>query len=448
MKLSERQKKIVEIVKLHQPLSGEKISELLDISRATLRPDLSFLTLVGILKATPKIGYTYSGLDLETLFFFDTFQKEVVEIMTSPVLVTHDSYIQDAIITLFMYDADVLYVIDEDKLLLGIMSRKDLLRASLNSSIQTTPVAVCMTRMPHIITCTKDMNILEAAALLQDHAIDSLPVVDEEKEIIVYSISDSLGGTSQKLLSAVTAQYPDIIFNNSYRFPFINQEEELLDILYDALKDNALVISTLVNSQLASVAREFSQKNGLAYLDLMHPFFEIIEEKTGTRPIEVPGTLHRLDSDYFKKISAIEFAVKYDDGKAPQGFLEADLVLLGVSRTSKTPLSIYLANKGYKVANLPLIPEVPLPQVLDKVDSHRLIGLICEPEKLMKVRSHRLDSLGLTQETSYTDLEKIYQELDYSKKVFKQFGAQVINMTDKSIEETAFLIEEQVKKMN
>ena len=182
MKLSERQKKIVEIVKSHQPLSGEKISELLDISRATLRPDLSFLTLVGILKATPKIGYTYSGLDLETLFFFDTFQKEVAEIMTSPVLVTHDSYIQDAIITLFMYDADVLYVIDEDKLLLGIMSRKDLLRASLNLSIQTTPVAVCMTRMPHIITCTKDMNILEAAALLQDHAIDSLPVVDEDND--------------------------------------------------------------------------------------------------------------------------------------------------------------------------------------------------------------------------------------------------------------------------
>lgn len=182
MKLSERQKKIVDIVKLHQPLSGEKISELLDISRATLRPDLSFLTLVGILKATPKIGYTYSGLDLETLFFFDTFQKEVAEIMTSPVLVTHDSYIQDAIITLFMYDADVLYVIDEGKLLLGIMSRKDLLRASLNSGIQTTPVAVCMTRMPHIITCTKDMNILEVAALLQDHAIDSLPVVDEEND--------------------------------------------------------------------------------------------------------------------------------------------------------------------------------------------------------------------------------------------------------------------------
>ena len=182
MKLSQRQKEIVEIVKKNQPVSGEKISELLDVSRATLRSDLSFLTLVGILKATPKVGYTYSGSDLETLFFFDTFQKKIEDVMTSPVLVSHDSFIQDAIITLFMYDADVLYVIDEEKKLLGILSRKDLLRAALNANINVTPVAVCMTRMPHIKTCHKDLNILEAAALLQDFAIDSLPVVDDQNE--------------------------------------------------------------------------------------------------------------------------------------------------------------------------------------------------------------------------------------------------------------------------
>ncbi|MGT2769522.1 CBS domain-containing protein [Streptococcus intermedius] len=182
MKLSQRQKEIVEIVKKNQPVSGEKISELLDVSRATLRSDLSFLTLVGILKATPKVGYTYSGSDLETLFFFDTFQKKIEDVMISPVLVLHDSFIQDAIITLFMYDADVLYVIDEEKKLLGILSRKDLLRAALNANINVTPVAVCMTRMPHIKTCHKDLNILEAAALLQDFAIDSLPVVDDRNE--------------------------------------------------------------------------------------------------------------------------------------------------------------------------------------------------------------------------------------------------------------------------
>ena len=182
MKLTKLQKEIVEIVKKDQPVSGEKISELLDVSRATLRSDLSFLTLVGILKASPKVGYTYAGSDLETLFFFDTFQKKVEDVMTSPVLVTHDSFIQDAIITLFMYDADVLYVIDEKKQLLGILSRKDLLRAALNDNIDVTPVAVCMTRMPHIKTCHKDLNILEAAALLQDFAIDSLPVVEEQNE--------------------------------------------------------------------------------------------------------------------------------------------------------------------------------------------------------------------------------------------------------------------------
>ena len=182
MKLTKRQKEIVEIVKKDQPVSGEKISELLDVSRATLRSDLSFLTLVGILKASPKVGYTYAGSDLETLFFFDTFQKKVEDVMTSPVLVAHDSFIQDAIITLFMYDADVLYVIDEKKQLLGILSRKDLLRAALNDNIDVTPVAVCMTRMPHIKTCHKDLNILEAAALLQDFAIDSLPVVEEQNE--------------------------------------------------------------------------------------------------------------------------------------------------------------------------------------------------------------------------------------------------------------------------
>ncbi|MBF7050123.1 pyruvate, water dikinase regulatory protein [Streptococcus sp. HF-2466] len=269
-----------------------------------------------------------------------------------------------------------------------------------------------------------------------------------KQEITIYAISDSLGGTSQKLLSAVMAQYPDLIFNNSYRFPFINKESELLDILQDAIKDDAVVISTLVDSHLAATAREFSRVNHLSYLDLMNPFFEIIKEKTGTQPIEVPGVLHRLDTEYFNKISAIEFAVKYDDGKNPQGFLESDIVILGVSRTSKTPLSIYLANKGYKVSNLPLIPEVPLPQILDKVDRRRMIGLVCDPDKLAKVRSNRLDALGLTQTTSYTDIEKIYEELDYSKKVFQKYQAHVINMTDKSIEETACIIEEHLKSLS
>lgn len=155
MKLSERQEQIIKIVKEYQPVSGEKVSDLLDVSRATLRSDLSFLTLVGILQATPKIGYTYSGSDLEKFFFFKTFNTKVNEIMMPPLMINQDTSIRDAITTLFMYDVGSLYVTGEEKLLLGILSRKDLLRASLNTNIDNTPVAVCMTRVPHIKFCKR-----------------------------------------------------------------------------------------------------------------------------------------------------------------------------------------------------------------------------------------------------------------------------------------------------
>ncbi len=268
-----------------------------------------------------------------------------------------------------------------------------------------------------------------------------------KKEVAIYTISDSIGETSQKLIGAVMVQYPEVSFDNTYRFPFVTDEQELMDILKDAEKDNAIVISTLVNRKLAQAAQNFSVQANLAYYDLMQPFFSMIEAKTSAQPIEKPGIVHKLDTEYFHRISAIEFAVKYDDGKNPQGFLTADMVILGVSRTSKTPLSMYLANRGHKIANLPLIPEVPLPQVLEKVDPKRIVGLICRPEKLVKIRSNRLESLGLGQTTSYTDLEKVRRELAYAQSVFKKYQANVIDVTDKSIEETAYLVEEQLKSL-
>ena len=242
-------------------------------------------------------------------------------------------------------------------------------------------------------------------------------------------------------------QNPDLDFNNSYRFPFVNKEDELLGILKDALNDKAIVISTLVNAELAETARNFSQRTGLQYLDLLNPFFDLIRARTGKKPIEEPGIVHRLDKEYFNKIAAIEFAVKYDDGKNPHGFLESDVVLLGVSRTSKTPLSMYLANKGYKVSNLPLIPEVPLPQLLAQVDKKKIIGLTCHPDNLSRIRTSRLDSLGLNHASKYTDLEKIYGELEYAEQVFAQYDAYVIDVTDKSIEETSYLVEDYLKHL-
>lgn len=259
-------------------------------------------------------------------------------------------------------------------------------------------------------------------------------------------ISDSIGETTQKLVTAVTAQFPTIDFSNTYRFPFVAGKEELLGILKDALKDKAIVVTTLVNHELVEVVAKFCNQTGLQYLDLMNPFIQMIHDKTGLTPLEEPGIVHKLNEEYFSRVAAIEFAVKYDDGKDPHGFLDADIVLLGISRTSKTPLSMYLANKRIKVANLPLIPEVPIPEQLKQIPSNRLIGLVCAPQNLEKIRCSRLESLGLDQLSRYTNIDRINEELMYSQEIFDEFGAYVIDVTDKSIEESAFIIQDYLKK--
>ena len=192
MKLSKRQEQIIAVVKEHQPVSGERISDILAVSRATLRSDLSFLTLSGILKASPKVGYTYESDNMEAFFFFDVFQTKVQEIMSPPLMVAQDTSIRDAITNLFMYDVGSLYVMDE---------AKELLRASLNTNIDGTPVAVCMTRVPHVKTCTPEFTILEAADTLQKYEVDSLPVVEKENpKKVIGKI------TKTKILTYITQQ--------------------------------------------------------------------------------------------------------------------------------------------------------------------------------------------------------------------------------------------------
>lgn len=264
------------------------------------------------------------------------------------------------------------------------------------------------------------------------------------KKVTIYSISDSIGETSQKLIAAVLAQYPDLEVANNYRFPFVTTEEHLISILRDAVHDKAIVVSTLVNAELAQAARHFAHKMSMLYIDLMHPFFEAIHAKIGIKPIQKPGTVHKLNSEYFNRISAIEFAVKYDDGKDPHGFIDADVVLLGISRTSKTPLSMYLANKAIKAANLPLIPEVPVPEIIYTLPKEKLFGLTCKPENLVKIRQNRLQALGLNQDANYSDLDRIKNEITYANELFKKLGIPIIDVTEKSIEESAFMIMEQL----
>jgi regulator of PEP synthase PpsR (kinase-PPPase family) len=189
-----------------------------------------------------------------------------------------------------------------------------------------------------------------------------------------------------------------------------------------------------------------SKEEGIQAVDLLNPLIDAFSRKFNKSPSHLPGLMRKLDEEYFRKIEAIEFAVKYDDGRDPRGILRADIVLIGVSRTSKTPLSMYLAHKRFKVANVPLVPEVPPADELFEVPRRNCIGLIISPDKLNEIRKERLKAMGLASQAQYASFERILDELEYAEKIMKRVGCPVIDVSNKAIEETANLILDILKK--
>lgn len=263
---------------------------------------------------------------------------------------------------------------------------------------------------------------------------------DEQKKCVtIFVISDSAGETASKLAAASMAQYPTVEFS-LFRRTFAKEEEKLKKALEDAKRENAMVLHTIVNERLVKIANDFFDEHDLYHFDILTPPVAEIERLTGVAPTREPGALHHLNENYFKRIEAMEFAVKYDDGKDPRGFLEADVLLLGVSRTSKTPLSLFLANKNLKVANLPLIPEAHLPKQLWETNPKKIVGLTNDPDILNGIRKERMKTYGLPADTSYSDIEKIRKELKFANDLYEKLGCVVINVASLSIEETASMI--------
>ena len=261
-----------------------------------------------------------------------------------------------------------------------------------------------------------------------------------DNKLMIYAISDSIGETARNMIKAAMSQFYGRDPYEIKRFPFVTEKEMLLDILENAKKEDAIVVYTLVEDEMCEIITEFSEREGISSIDLMSDMLKKISSRLEKKPKREPGIIRKLDESYFKRIDAIEFAVKYDDGKDPRGVLKADLVLVGISRTSKTPLSMYLANKHIKVANVPLVPEVPIPKELSEVSTKKIIGLTNSPEKLNEIRTERLKALGLSSKANYANFERILDELDYSENVFKRLGCPVINVANKAIEETAGII--------
>lgn len=251
----------------------------------------------------------------------------------------------------------------------------------------------------------------------------------------VYVVSDSLGDTAESVAKATISQFDENI--DVIRVPFIRHAEQVEKVVEEAAEHHAVVCHTLVSPELRQTFEKIAEAKHVRYVDILGPMMDMVGSITTTKPRMKPGIIHKLDEEYFKKVEAIEFAVKYDDGKNPAGFAKADIVLIGVSRTSKTPLSMYMAHKKYKVANLPLVPEVPLPEEIFHVPPYRIIGLIIDPYKLNTIRAERMKALGFSGSANYTDIARIQDELTYAKEVMRQLHCLVIDVSNKAIEETA-----------
>ncbi|MBN2285555.1 MAG: kinase/pyrophosphorylase [Tissierellales bacterium] len=261
----------------------------------------------------------------------------------------------------------------------------------------------------------------------------------ENNKAEIFVVSDSIGETAELVAQAAKIQFNDTI-TEIRKFSFVLDTDQMDEIIEMAKGKKCLILYTLVMSEEKLYFKKAAEDNNIIAIDLLGPIIKKLEILTGVVPKREAGLNRRLTSYYFDKIEAIEFAVKYDDGKDPRGFRKADVVLIGVSRTSKTPLSMYLANKNLKVANLPLVPEVEPSEELFKISPKKIIGLTNSPEILNTIRRERLKDMGVKHDSVYADLDRIIQELEYADKIFSRLRCPVIDVSQRAIEETASII--------
>lgn len=253
---------------------------------------------------------------------------------------------------------------------------------------------------------------------------------------VIYIVSDSIGETAELVARAAASQF-DHGRVEIRRVPYLTEPDDVREVVEEASGFPSMIVFTLVLPELReALLREAAARN-IQAVDIMGPVMQALASISNSAPRLEPGLMRKVDEEYFRRVEAIEFAVKYDDGKDPRGILQADLVVLGVSRTGKTPLCMYLAHKRLKAANIPLVPEVAPPEEIFSLAPHRLIGLNIDARQLVGIRRERLKALGLPPDAGYAQSERVLKELDYARKVFQRAGASVIDVTNKAVEETA-----------
>lgn len=258
-------------------------------------------------------------------------------------------------------------------------------------------------------------------------------------DLHLHLLSDSTGETLEVIANACLAQFEGVKVKR-HLWPMVRSEGHLERVLDDVGRRPGLVLYTLVNSTIRRELEQQSRRRGIHAVSALDPVTHALSAVLGQEAMGRPGRQHALDAAYFARVDAIQFTIAHDDGVNSDNWEEADIVLAGVSRTSKTPTAIYLANRGYKVANIPLVPESPPPSLLFSLRHPLVVGLTTNPERLIQIRRNRLLSLNQAPETDYVDRAAVNGELAFARRLFADNGWPVIDVTRRSIEETALAI--------
>lgn len=261
------------------------------------------------------------------------------------------------------------------------------------------------------------------------------------QEFCIFLLSDGTGETADAIIRAARTQY-DAPHVQVTRYKSLRTKDQVDAVLEEAERQRAMVIYTAVSAEVREALLLGIAARKIRAVDLLGPLLDVFSQAFLAKPTAQPGLLHAVNEQYFKRIEAMEFSVKQDDGAHPENLLAADIILVGVSRTSKTPLSIYLSHKGWKVANVPLIKGIEPPESLFKVDQNKIIALIIDPESLSKIRRERLVRMGREPTGEYASLQHIREEVEWSRQLFSRNRRwPVFNVTNKALEETASEIE-------
>lgn len=253
---------------------------------------------------------------------------------------------------------------------------------------------------------------------------------------IIYVVSDATGETAERIIRAALSQFhkEDV---SVQRLGRIHNEADVHLAISVALREPGMIAYTLVDPDLSAVVARLADENGLYAVDLLSGLIYSLSQFLDASSLGTPGLLHTVDTDYFRRMDAVNFTVNHDDGVELRNLHKADLVLVGASRSSKTPLAMYLAHKGYKVANVPLVKGIDPPEELLQIEQDKIVGLLIDPGRLIEIRTSRLINMRQSPKGSYVDFQHVHDEIEFCRKLYRRNPSwMVIDVTNKSVEES------------